>query len=427
MLDITYIRQNPDDVKEMLRRRQQSDDAPKVDRLLERDAERKAMVQRTDDLKALRNRVSKEIANIKRTGQGSGDELIGQMKEVSDEIADLDLALSTLEAEIEELLLTLPNRLHESVPEGRSAEENVLCKGPVSFEHDLDFPVKNHLELGKSLGLLDFERGAKISGAGFPVYTGKGARLERALINFMLDTHSANHGYTEVFPPFMVNQESLRGTGQWPKFADQVYHMPEDGLYAIPTAEVPVTNLHRGEMLDDDKLPIAYAAYSACFRREAGSYGKDTRGFLRVHQFNKVEMVRFTRPEESYEALEAILGHAEAILVALRIPYRVITLCSGDISANAAKCYDIEVWSPAENKYLEASSVSNFEDYQARRSNIRFKPGGKGKPEFVHTLNGSGLATSRLMVSLLEHYQTADGKIMVPEVLRPYTGFDVIG
>ena len=427
MLDINFIRQNPDEVKEMLRRRQQSEDAPKVDRLLERDAERKAMVQETDDLKALRNRVSKEIANIRRTGQGSGDELIARMKTVSDQIADLDLALSTLEADMEELLLTLPNRLHESVPEGRSAEENVLYKGPITFEHNLDFPVKNHLELGKSLGLLDFERGAKISGAGFPVYTGKGARLERALINFMLDTHSANHGYTEVFPPFMVNQESLRGTGQWPKFADQVYHMPEDGLYAIPTAEVPVTNLHRGEMLDAEKLPIAYAAYSACFRREAGSYGKDTRGFLRVHQFNKVEMVRFTRPEASYEALEEILGHAEAILCALRIPYRVITLCSGDISANAAKCYDIEVWSPAENKYLEASSVSNFEDYQARRSNIRFKPGGKAKPEFVHTLNGSGLATSRLMVSLLEHYQTADGKIMVPEVLRPYTGFEVIG
>jgi len=426
MLDISYIRQNPEEVKEMLRRRQQSEDLPKVDRLLERDTERKAMVQRTDDLKALRNRVSKEIANIKRTGQGSGEELISQMKEVSDQIADLDLGLSTLEGEIEELLLTLPNKLHESVPEGRSADENILYKGPVSFEHNLDFPVKDHLELGKSLGLLDFERGAKITGAGFPVYTGKGARLERALINFMLDTHSANHGYTEVFPPFMVNKESLRGTGQWPKFADQVYHMPEDGLYAIPTAEVPVTNLHRGEMLEDDKLPIAYAAYSACFRREAGSYGKDTRGFLRVHQFNKVEMVRFTRPEKSYEALEEILGHAEAILVALKIPYRVITLCSGDISANAAKCYDIEVWSPAENKYLEASSVSNFEDYQARRANIRFKPGGKGKPEFVHTLNGSGLATSRLMVSLLEHYQTADGKIMVPEALKPYTGFEII-
>jgi len=427
MLDISYIRQNPEEVKEMLRQRQQSDDLPKIDQLLERDAERKAMVQRTDDLKALRNRVSKEIANIKRTGQGSGEELISQMKSVSNQISDLDLGLSTLEDEIEELLLTLPNKLHESVPEGRSADENVLYKGPVSFEHDLDFPVKDHLELGKSLGLLDFERGAKISGAGFPVYTGKGARLERALINFMLDTHSANHGYTEVFPPFMVNRDSLRGTGQWPKFADQVYHMPEDSLYAIPTAEVPVTNLHRGEMLDADKLPIAYAAYSACFRREAGSYGKDTRGFLRTHQFNKVEMVRFTRPEKSYEALEEILGHAEAILVALKIPYRVITLCSGDISANAAKCYDIEVWSPAENKYLEASSVSNFEDYQARRANIRFKPGAKAKPEFVHTLNGSGLATSRLMVSLLEHYQTADGKIMVPEVLRPYTGFDVIG
>ncbi|NTV67364.1 MAG: serine--tRNA ligase [Chlorobaculum sp.] len=427
MLDINYIRQNPDDVKEMLRRRQQQDDAPKVDRLLELDAERKAMVQQTDDLKALRNRVSKEIANIKRTGQGSGEELIAQMKTVSDQISDLDLALSALEVEMEELLLTLPNRLHESVPEGRSAEENVLYKGPVSFEHALDFPVKNHLELGKSLGILDFERGAKISGAGFPVYVGKGARLERALINFMLDTHSASHGYTEVFPPFMVNQESLRGTGQWPKFADQLYHMPEDGLYAIPTAEVPVTNLHRGEMLDAANLPIAYAAYSACFRREAGSYGKDTRGFLRVHQFNKVEMVRFTRPEASYDALEEILGHAEALLCALKIPYRVITLCSGDISANAAKCYDIEVWSPAENKYLEASSVSNFEDYQARRSNIRFKPGGKAKPEFVHTLNGSGLATSRLMVSLLEHYQTADGTVRVPEVLRPYTGFEVIG
>ena len=427
MLDIHYLRQNPDEVKEMLRRRQMSEDKPKVDLLLERDTERKTMVQQADDLKALRNRVSKDIANIRRTGQGSADELILQMKTVSDQIADLDLTLSTLEDEIEELLLTLPNRLHESVPEGRSADDNVLCKGPVSFGHELDFPVRNHLELGRSLGILDFERGAKISGAGFPVYTGKGARLERALINFMLDTHSSNHGYTEVFPPFMVNRDSLRGTGQWPKFADQVYHMPEDGLYAIPTAEVPVTNLHREEMLDAASLPIAYAAYSACFRREAGSYGKDTRGFLRVHQFNKVEMVRFTRPEQSYEALEEILGHAEAILVALKIPYRVITLCSGDISTNAAKCYDIEVWSPAENKYLEASSVSNFEDYQARRSNIRFKPGGKSKPEFVHTLNGSGLATSRLMVSLLEHYQTAEGKIKVPEVLRPYTGFDVIG
>ncbi|NTV26072.1 MAG: serine--tRNA ligase [Chlorobiaceae bacterium] len=426
MLDINFVRQNPDDVIAMLHRRQMGGDAGKVYKLLDIDSSRKEMVQRTDDLKALRNRVSKEIADIKRSGQGSAEELISQMKSVSDQITELDADLAKLETEMEELLLTLPNRLHASVPEGRSADDNLLYKGPVEFTHDLDFEVRNHLDLGKSLGILDFERGAKISGAGFPVYCGKGARLERALINFMLDTHTENHGYTEVFPPFMVNQESLRGTGQWPKFADQVYFMPEDGLYAIPTAEVPVTNLHRSEMIDPAKLPIAYVAYSACFRREAGSYGKDTKGFLRVHQFNKVEMVRFTRPEASYDALEQILSHAEAILCALKIPYRVITLCGGDISANAAKCYDIEVWSPAENKYLEASSVSNFEDYQARRSNIRFKADSKSKPEFVHTLNGSGLATSRLMVSLLEHYQTADGKVMVPEVLRPYTGFDVI-
>ncbi|NTU68770.1 MAG: serine--tRNA ligase [Chlorobiaceae bacterium] len=427
MLDINLVRQNPEDVIAMLHKRQMANEAGKVRELLDIDRSRKEMVQRTDDLKALRNRVSKEIADIKRTGQGSAEELIRQMKTVSDQISVQDAELDVLDTGMEELLLTLPNRLHDSVPEGRTADDNVLYKGPVEFSHDLGFPVKNHLELGKSLGLLDFERGAKISGAGFPVYTGKGARLERALINFMLDTHTSNHGYTEIFPPFLVNQDSLRGTGQWPKFADQVYQMPEDGLYAIPTAEVPVTNMHRSEMLDAEALPIAYVAYSACFRREAGSYGKDTRGFLRVHQFNKVEMVRFTRPEESYDALEQILSHAEAILRALQIPYRVITLCGGDISANAAKCYDIEVWSPAENKYLEASSVSNFEDYQARRSNIRFKPDGKSKPEFVHTLNGSGLATSRLMVSLLEHYQTAEGKIVVPEVLRPYTGFDVIG
>ena len=427
MLDINLVRQNPDEVIAMLHKRQMGGDAGKVQELLDIDRSRKEMVQRADDLKALRNRVSKEIADIKRTGQGSAEELIRQMKTVSDQISVLDAELAVIDTGMEELLLTLPNKLHESVPEGRSAEENILYKGPVEFSHDLGFEVKNHLELGRNLEILDFERGAKVSGAGFPVYIGKGARLERALINFMLDTHTSNHGYTEVFPPFLVNQDSLRGTGQWPKFADQVYHMPEDGLYAIPTAEVPVTNLHRAEMLDAAKLPIAYVAYSACFRREAGSYGKDTRGFLRVHQFNKVEMVRFTRPDESYDALEQILSHAEAILCALKIPYRVITLCGGDISANAAKCYDIEVWSPAENKYLEASSVSNFEDYQARRSNSRFKPDGKSKPEFVHTLNGSGLATSRLMVSLLEHYQTADGKVVVPEVLRPYTGFDVIG
>ncbi|NHQ60639.1 serine--tRNA ligase [Chlorobium sp. BLA1] len=426
MLDINYIRQNQAEVMNMLHQRQLAVEVPRLQELLDLDRERKELVQRSDDQKALRNKVSKEVADIKKSGQGSAEELIVRMKSVSEEIALMDNRLGQLEEEMESILLALPNKLHPSVPTGKSAAENEIFGKPVTFEHLLDFPVKNHLELGKSLGILDFERGAKVSGAGFPAYMGKGARLERALINFMLDMHTENHGYTEVFPPFFVNRESLRGTGQWPKFADQVYHMQEDDLYAIPTAEVPVTNLHRGEMLDTGALPISYTAYSACFRREAGSYGKDTRGFLRVHQFNKVEMVKFTRPEESYEALEQIRRNAEAILIALKIPYRVLLLCSGDISANAAKCYDIEVWSPAEQKYLEASSCSNFEDYQARRANIRFKPNGKSKPEFVHTLNGSGLATSRLMVSLLEHYQTAEGNITVPEVLRHYTRFDEI-
>jgi seryl-tRNA synthetase len=410
----------------MLRARQLESEIPRVAELLDLDRQRRELVQQTDDMKALRNRVSREVADMKKSGSGPADELIGKMKSVAEDISACDTMLKTIEAAIEDILLALPNRLHQSVPEGRNAGQNIVCKPAVAFDYQLDFVLKNHLELGKSLGILDFERGAKVGGAGFPVYTGKGARLERSLINFMLDTHTSRHGYTEIFPPFLVNRESLRGTGQWPKFADQVYTIEEDGLYAIPTAEVPVTNLHRGEMLEAADLPVAYAAYSACFRREAGSYGKDTRGFLRVHQFNKVEMVRFTRPEASYEALEAILGHAEAILQALRIPYRVLLLCSGDISANATKCYDIEVWSPAEDRYLEASSCSNFEDYQARRMNIRYRPEGKAKPEFVHTLNGSGLATSRLMVSLLEHNQTREGSVVVPEVLRPYTGFDII-
>ena len=426
MLDINYIRQNPEEVAEMLKKRQQKEDCAKLDELLGCDRQRRELVQKTDELKALRNKVSKDIAVIKRTGQGSAEDLIQEMKEVADKISGMDDTLGELEKKMESILLYLPNKLHPDVPEGCSATDNAICKEPVAFDHALDFPLMNHLDLGNKLGILDFERGAKISGTGFPVYTGKGAKLERALLNFMLDFHTENHGYTEIFPPFMVNEDSLRGTGQWPKFADQVYYMNEDNLYAIPTAEVPVTNLHRDEMLKDEQLPISYAAYSACFRREAGSYGKDTRGFLRVHQFNKVEMVKFTRPEESYDALEEILQNAETILKTLKIPYRVLLLCSGDISAGAAKCYDIEVWSPAENKYLEASSCSNFEDYQARRASIRFKPSGSSKPAFVHTLNGSGLATSRLMVSLLENYQTAEGTIIVPEVLREYTRFSII-
>jgi len=340
--------------------------------------------------------------------------------------ARMDEELKAAETEMEELLLALPNILHDDVPAGTSAADNVVHKPMAAATESPDFQLKTHLELGRELDILDFERGAKITGAGFPVYKGKGARLERALINFMLDLHTEQHGYTELLPPLFVNQESLRATGQWPKFADQVYHMQEDSLYAIPTAEVPVTNMHRGEMLRGEDLPVAYTAYTPCFRREAGSYGKDTRGFLRVHQFNKVELVRYASPESSYDELEKILNHAESVLEALDIPYRVLLLCSGDISANATKCYDIEVWAPGEQKFLEASSCSNFEDYQARRGNIRFKPEGGGKPLYVHTLNGSGLATSRLMVALLENYQNPDGTIRVPDVLQSYTGFSII-
>ena len=280
--------------------------------------------------------------------------------------------------------------------------------------------------MAKNLTYLDFERGAKISGSGFAVYKGKGATLERSLINFMLDYHLQNHDYSEIFPPFLVNKESLLGTGQLPKMEEDMYTIEKDGLYAIPTAEVPITNIHRDEILNEKDLPIKYVGYSACFRREAGSYGKDSKGFLRVHQFNKVEMVKFVKPETSYDELELLVKDAEDILQALNIPYRILLLCSGDLSFSAAKCYDIETWSPAENKWLEASSCSNFDDFQGRRANIRFRNEQTKKPEFVHTLNGSGLATSRLMVSLLENYQTPEGKIVVPKVLHKYTGFNVI-
>ena len=317
---------------------------------------------------------------------------------------------------------------HSSVPVGKSAEDNIEERQwlPAGFSFDKREKILDHIELGKKLGILDFERGAKVSGSGFPVYIDKGATLERALINFMLDYHINKHNYSEVFPPFLVNKDSMLGTGQLPKMADDMYYIEKDDLYTVPTAEVPITNLHRNEILDESELPKNYVGYSACFRREAGSYGKEAKGFLRVHQFNKVEMVKIVKPEDSYNELENIVNDAEDILKALEIPYRIILLCTGDLSFSAAKCYDIETWSPAENKWLEASSCSNFEDFQARRASIRFRRKSAKKPEFVHTLNGSGLATSRLMVSLLEHYQTIEGTIAVPEVLQKYTGFNLI-
>ncbi|MEJ2052832.1 MAG: serine--tRNA ligase [Calditrichaceae bacterium] len=316
-------------------------------------------------------------------------------------------------------LSKIPNMPHSTTPVGSDASENIQVKtwGDIP---QFDFKILNHVELGERLNILDFPRGGKVTGSGFPVYKGPGASLERALINYMIDFHLQNHNYTEIFPPFLVNRDSMFGTGQLPKLEEDMYLAEKDDLFLIPTAEVPVTNLHRDEILSADQLPVKYVAYSACFRREAGSYGKDTRGFLRVHQFNKVEMVNFVHPDKSEEVHEIMLREATEILEALHIPYRVLLLCSGDLSFSAAKCYDIETWSPAEEKWLEASSVSNFMDFQARRASIRFRPEKGAKPQFVHTLNGSGLATSRLMVSLLENNQTDEGTVMIPEVLIPY-------
>jgi len=431
MLDLKFIREHPDNVRQAIHHKGEPD---RLDELLTLDAKRRNLVQKGDALKNRRNIVSDEVAKMKRAKQDASS-LIAEMKIVSDEIKTIDEELRAVESQIENIMLYIPNIPHTSVPIGKDANDNVevrrwgtaLGLGPDATVNN-SFQIKDHLTLGKILGIIDFERGAKIAGAGFPLYIGKGATLERALINFMLEMHLEKHGYKEVFPPFLVNRASMQGTGQIPKLEEDMYHCnKEDDVFLIPTAEVPVTNIHRDEMLRLEDLPIKYVAYSACFRREAGSWGKETKGFLRVHQFNKVEMVKFVAPETSYDELESLVKDAEDVLQALNIPYRVIMLCTGDLSFSAAKCYDIEVWSPAEKKWLEASSCSNFEDFQARRANIRFRRQQKAKPEFVHTLNGSGLATSRLMVSLLENYQTPEGKVIVPKALHKYTGFTVIG
>jgi seryl-tRNA synthetase len=421
MLDLKFIRENPDIVRRAIELKGEKDH---VDEILRLDARRRELIKKGDMLKARRNDVTEEIANLKKQGKDA-TELIEEMRKVSDEIKAIDSELKKVELELENFLLWVPNIPHESVPIGKDKEDNVVVRTWGEIQ-EFDFEIKDHLTLGKKLGIIDFECGAKLTGSGFPVYIGKGATLERALINFMLDLHIQKHGYVEVFPPFLVNEASMRGTGQIPKLKDDMYYCPEDDLYLIPTAEVPVTNIHRDEILDISELPKKYVAYSACFRREAGSWGRETRGFLRVHQFNKVELVKFTTPESSYDELESLVKDAEEVLQLLNIPYRVVLLCTGDMSFSSAKTYDIEVWSPAEKKWLEASSCSNFEDFQARRMNIRFRRDKKSKPEFVHTLNGSGLATSRLMVALLENYQTPEGKVIVPKVLHKYTGFTII-
>lgn len=424
MLDIKLIRENPELVKKGI---ENKNEKSTVDEILATDNERRELLKKVEELKAKRNKVSKEIGQKKRAGEDAS-EIIAEMGKVSDEIKELDEKVREVDEKLRTHLMWVPNLPHESVPVGNSEEDNVESKSwkPEDFSFENDFEPQDHHELGKKLGILDFERGAKISGSGFPVYVGKGATLERALINYMLDLHIQKHGYTEILPPFLVNRDSMTGTGQLPKMEDDMYCCEKDDVFPIPTAEVPITNLHRKETLDEQDLPVNYVGYSACFRREAGSYGKDSKGFLRTHQFNKVEMVKFVKPETSYDELENLVDDAEEILQELKIPYRILTLCTGDLSFSAAKCYDIETWSPAENKWLEASSCSNFEDFQARRANIRFK-GSDKKPQYVHTLNGSGLATSRLMVSILENYQTPEGKVIVPPVLQKYTGFKIIG
>lgn len=425
MLDVKFIRENREIVKQGLLNKNAKDI---VDEIIQLDEERRTFISQTEELKAKKNQVSAQIPKMKKAGEDT-TAVFTEMKQVGDEITILDGKLKEIEERIDSILRLTPNIAHSSVPVGKSAEENVEVRRwlPEEFKFENDFKVLDHVELGKKLNLLDFERGTKISGSGFPLYTAKGATLERALINFMLDTHINNHGYAEVLPPVLVNRDSMRGTGQIPKMEEDMYFIEKDGLYPIPTAEVPITNIHRDEILAEKDLTIKYVGYSPCFRREAGSYGKDSKGFLRVHQFNKVEMVKFSKPDNSYKELEDMTNDAENILKALNVPYRILMLCSGDLSFSAAKCYDIETWSPAENKWLEASSCSNFETFQARRANIRFRNEETKKPEFVHTLNGSGLATSRLMVSILENNQTPEGKIIIPKVLQKYTGFELIG
>lgn len=422
MLDIQRIRTDPDAVRDASRKKK---DPADIDAILALDTERRTIIGSVEELKALRNRRSEEIAARKKAKEDAAD-LIAEMKSVSEQIKEQDARLRQIEDELQAALARVPNVPHASVPHGDSAEDNSVV-AEWGERTTFDFDARDHIELATALDILDFPRGAKISGAGFPVYKGGGALLERALLWYMLETHVTQHGYREIFPPFLVNAASMFGTSQLPKSADQMYYIGEDDLYCIPTAEVPVTNLHRDEVLDEAQLPVKYCAYSACFRREAGSYGKDTKGFLRVHQFNKVELVKVVTPESSYDELEGLRANAEAILRGLGLQYRVVELCDADLSFAAAKCYDLEAWSPVELKWLEVSSCSNFEDFQARRLNLRYRPSGGGKPMYAHTLNGSGLATSRIMVALLETYQTERGTIRVPEVLKPFMrGMDEI-
>ncbi len=421
MLDIRRIRQNPDELREMLKNRNSTID---VDELLALDEKRRAVISDTETLKSRRNDESKNIARLRREG-GDAAAAMEEMRQVGDQIAELDKQVAELDEKITAILMRLPNYPHASVPLGKDDTFNVEQRRwgtPRKF----DWEPKAHWDIGTDLGILDFEAAAKISGARFTVYRGLGARLERSVINFYMDTH-ADDGYTEVLPPYMVTRATMTGTGQLPKFEEDAYKLSDGNTFLIPTAEVPVTNLYRDMILDGAKLPIRHCAYSACFRSEAGSAGRDTRGLIRQHQFNKVEMVKICKPEQSYDELESMTRQAEKVLQLLGLPYRVVCLSTGDMGFSAAKTYDIEVWIPSYNRYVEISSCSNCEDFQARRAQIRYRETPKDKPQLCHTLNGSGVAVGRTVAAILENYQNGDGTVTVPEVLRPYMRVDVIG
>ena len=422
MLDIKKLREDFEAVKQKIESRGQEDYG--LDRVMDLDEKRRKLLAGVEAKKNRQNQDSKQIPKLKKEGKDVS-ELLAQMKELSEEIKQMDAQVGLIEEELEKALLNIPNTPSDQVPLGASDEDNEEVRR-WGEPRSVDFELKAHWDVGTDLDILDFERASKIAGTRFTVYKGLGDRLERAVINFMLDLHTKEHGFTEVLPPFMVNRGSMTGTGQLPKFEEDMFHVPAKDFFLIPTAEVPVTNLLMNEILDGDKLPIYYTAYTPCFRKEAGSAGRDTRGLIRQHQFNKVELVKFCKPEDSYEELESLTAAAEEVLKRLELPYRVVKLCTGDLGFSSAMTYDIEVWMPSYGKYVEISSCSNFESFQARRANIRFRREAGSKVEFVHTLNGSGLAVGRTTAAILENYQQEDGSVVVPEALRPYMGVDVI-
>ena len=418
MIDIRILRNEPEKLIEALKRRNET--RIDVDHLLDLDKQRRELVFSVEQMKSKQNTISKQIPQLKKEGKDTAP-IFAEMKVLSDDIKKIDEQVKAIDEQIETIMYTIPNIANPSVPDGDTDEDNIEVRRfmePTQF----DFEPKAHWDLGEDLGILDPATAAKITGARFTVYQGAGAQLERAVINFYLDTHTNQNGYKEIFPPFMVHRNSMVGTGQLPKFEEDAFKVANTDYFLVPTAEVPVTNMHRDEILDGSKLPIKYCAYTACFRAEAGSAGRDTRGLIRQHQFNKVELVKFANPENSYEELESLVNDAESVLKLLKLPYRVVKICIGDLGFTAAMKYDIEVWMPSYNRFVEISSCSNFEDFQARRANIKFKNSVKDKAQLVHTLNGSGVAIGRTVAAILENYQNEDGSITVPEVLRPYMG-----